>query len=149
MASYVQSAADGVKSAGQSTAEAVKPYVGESVANAVQSAGEYGKAGIEKAAEYTGLKEGVGQDAADSAKTNLKGAEGQLKNAAHDASDAVNQAGHEAKGTADTKAQHANANAESTYDSAVQGTKDAYEAAKQSTADALQKGADKLQASKL
>lgn len=38
--------------------------------------------------------------------------------------------------------------AQSTYDSAVQNTKDAYETAKQSTADALQKGADKLQASK-
>lgn len=61
MASYAQSAADTVKSAGQTTAEAVKPYAGETVANAIQSAGEYGKAGIEKSAEYMGLKEGVGQ----------------------------------------------------------------------------------------
>lgn len=32
-------------------------YVGETAAAYVQSAGEYGKAGIEKAAEYAGMKE--------------------------------------------------------------------------------------------
>ena len=56
MAEQVQKAADLVKETYKYVGESAKPYVGESIGNAVTATGEYGAAGIQKVGEMAGLQ---------------------------------------------------------------------------------------------
>ena len=56
MAEQVQKAADLVKDTYKYVGEFAKPYVGESIGNAVTATGEYGAAGIQKVGEMAGLQ---------------------------------------------------------------------------------------------
>lgn len=57
MAETVKSAAEGVESGARSVAESVRGTLGDGVANAVRTGGEYGKSGIIATGNALGFKE--------------------------------------------------------------------------------------------